>query len=110
MAGIVNRPRSLVTAVKVVPVSSAFATTSAPGRTAPEESVTVPDSDVVTCPYAREDISATHTSGVITRNSLCFITCSLNETTCKTYKRATRGRNKRLAVFGSEQPLCQIGR
>ena len=42
-----------MTAVKVVPVSSAFATTSAPGRTAPEVSVTVPDNVVVTCPYAR---------------------------------------------------------
>src|SRR5262249_38072099 len=27
-----------------------------------------------------------HKRGAITRISLCFISCSLNETTCKTYK------------------------
>src|SRR3954471_881802 len=31
-----------------------------------------------------------HKSGAITRISLCFISCSFNETTCKTYK-TTRG-------------------
>src|SRR3954470_1060886 len=32
-------------------------------------------------------IVARHNRGAITRISLCFISCSLNETTCKTYKR-----------------------
>src|SRR3954471_22064106 len=36
-------------------------------------------------------IVARHKRGAITRISLCFISCSLNETTCKTYK-TTRGK------------------
>src|SRR3954465_9639324 len=36
-------------------------------------------------------IVARHKRGAITRISLCFISCSLNETTCKTYK-TTQGK------------------
>src|SRR6186997_3341917 len=42
-------------------------------------------------------IVARHKRGAITRISLCFISCSLNETTCKTYKRDTRGIPDRLS-------------
>src|SRR3954470_4915779 len=50
-------------------------------------------------------IVARHKRGAITRISLCFISCSFNETTCKPYKREHKSaqRTQRRPHLGPKQ-------
>ena len=52
-AGTVNCPSALVTASDVAAVAMFFTMTLAPGMTAPDVSVTVPESDDVAPPWAK---------------------------------------------------------
>ena len=78
------KPPSLpVTAVNSSPVPLFLILTSAPGMTAPDGSITVPDSDVkkLPCAYAAELAATTVARPIATAAShfakLCFIECSI---------------------------------
>ncbi len=72
----VNPPCSFVVAVKSAPVATFFATTLAPGITAPDASVTVPMMEDAVPPWANADVtSTTLISAVVShaRNTQCLI-------------------------------------
>src|SRR5207244_4060249 len=61
MPGMVNRPSARVTAAYAVPDGACSATTRAPSRGAPEESVTTPATAAVVTPWARSAVAPANT-------------------------------------------------